>query len=304
MSDPREPYEPNPPGWTDPYADLADLTGDEPMPRLEDPSVPPAQPPASPLLTGLIIGLLLIALSVAVFQLLGKDATDEATAPGTATTAPGVTAPGDATSTTGGTGSSTSTPGTTVTTLPSTPYPPIEPAIPVDRLKLMSNGIRVNKNDVKDFVFGTPAGDVIGRLTASFGSPSEDTGWQVSTGRWGVCEGDQERIIRFGPFHAIITQPGGKDTFNGYRQDITVGDLDSPAKDFETLSGLKAGDTIKQLEEIYANQDVTYSTDPLLGDIFELRSKQSSELLLWGPVRGISEDDQVLGIFAPDVCDR
>jgi len=303
VSDPREPYDPNRPVWTDPYEDLVDLSGTEPMPPLEDPTTPPAQPPGSPLLTGLIIALLLIALSVAVFQLLGRDTTGSEAAPGTSTTLPGesttsTSLPG--TSTTAG-GSTTSVPSSTP---PATPYPPIDPAIPVERLKLMTKGIRVNKNDIKDLVFGTSAATAIGRFTASFGSPDDDTGWQVSTGRYGVCEGDLERIIRFGPFNAIVTQNGGQDIFNGYRQDISVGGFDSPAKDLETLSGLKAGDSIKRLKEIYAKQDITFSKDPLLGDIFELRSKQTSQLLLWGPVRGLGPDGQVLGIFAPDVCDR
>ena len=71
MTTPQDPYD-NPPGWTDPYADLTDISGDDPLPPMEPPTTPPAQPPSSPLLTGLIIGLLLIALSVAVFQLLDK----------------------------------------------------------------------------------------------------------------------------------------------------------------------------------------------------------------------------------------
>ena len=66
VSDPQDPYG-NPPGWTDPYADLTDISGNAPIPPLEDPTVPPATPPGSPLLTGLVVGLLLVALSVAVF---------------------------------------------------------------------------------------------------------------------------------------------------------------------------------------------------------------------------------------------
>ena len=74
VSDPKDPYG-NPPGWTDPYADLTDISGNDPIPPLEDPNIPPATPPGSPLLTGLVVGLLLVALSVAVFQLLKSDDT-------------------------------------------------------------------------------------------------------------------------------------------------------------------------------------------------------------------------------------
>jgi len=303
VSDPHEPYD-NPPNWTDPYADLVDLTGEEPLPPLEDPGVPPAQPPGSPLLTGLIIGLLLVALSVAVFQLLRPSGEEVAAVPSSgasSTAASSSTAPAA-----GGPSTTSATPSSTVpeTTLAASPYTPVDPPIPVSKLKLMTNGIRVKDKDIKDLTFGTSAAEAVGRLTASFGNPTSDTNWEVSTGRWGVCQGDMERVIQFGPFYVIVTQRGGQDVFDGYRQDISTGNFDSPATQLETLSGLKAGDTVKALEQIYAKQKVTYSTDPLLGDIFELRSTSTAELLLWGPVQGQDPADIVLGIFAPDVCDR
>ena len=300
MSDSQGPYD-NPPGWTDPYSDLSDLSGDEPLPQLESPSTPPATPPGSPLLTGLIIGLLLVALSVAVFQLLRDD---EDTADTAATSTSTTTATEDAATTTTAPDGETSTTTTTsaVETPPSEPYPPLDPPIEVERLKLITEGIRINSNELKDIVWDTPAEEAIGRFTASFGEPSEDTGWQVSTGQWGICAGELERIIRYGPFAAILTLPNNEDVFMGYRQDVAFGGLDSPATDMETLSGLKAGDSVGQLLEIYASQEVTFSTDPQLELIFELRSSNSSDLLLWGPVQGEAEEDLVLGIYAPDEC--
>ena len=126
----------------------------------------------------------------------------------------------------------------------------------------------------------------------------------MSTGAWGVCEGELERVVRFGPFATIVTLDNNEDVFNGYRQDLSFGDFDSPAVALETLSGLKAGDTVGKLKELYANQTVTFSTDPQVGEIFELRSASSNELLLWGPVRGTEDTDLVIGIYAPDVCGR
>lgn len=300
MSDSQGPHD-NPPGWTDPYADLSDLSGDEPLPQLESPSTPPATPPGSPLLTGLIIGLLLVALSVAVFQLLrDDDETGDAADTSTSTTA---AAEDGATTTTAPEGeTSTTTTTSAVATPPSEPYPPLEPAIPVEKLKLITEGIRINSNELKDLVWGTPAAEAIGRFTESFGEPSEDTGWQVSTGQWGICAGDLERIIRYGPFAAILTLPNSEDVFTGYRQDVAFGGLDSPATDLETLSGLKAGDSVGTLLETYASQEVTFAADPQLETVFELRSSNSSDLLLWGPVQGEAEEDLVLGIYAPDEC--
>ena len=294
MSEPRDPFD-NPPGWTDPYDDLSDLTGDEPMPPLEDPSTPAATPPGSPLLTGLVVALLLIALSVAVFQLLrgdGEGGTDVGA--GTTTTV------GDGTTTTIG---ATSTTTTTVALPPSEPYPPVGPQIAVGRMKLMTDRIRIQDDNIADLVFGDPAADAVGALTASFSDPDEDTGWQVSTGEWGVCVGDLERIVRFGPFAAIVTlQDDDSDIFNGYRQDVQFGDLGSPASQLETLSGLRAGDTVGDLQSIYADQTVEFVTDPNAGEIFELRGADSNDLILWGPIAGQAETDPVLGIYAPDVC--
>ena len=298
-----EPYDPNqnPPGWTDPYAELNDLSDDGPLPPMEPPTTPPAQPPGSPLLTGLIIGLLLIALSVAVFQLLSPE--DSGDAAGTTTT----TAGGDTTTTTGDGETTTTTGGettTTVTTPPSDPYEAVPPEIPVDRLVLISNGVQVNDNEIPNIVFGQDAATAIGRFVASFGDPTEDTGFQVSTGQYGVCAGDLERVVTFGPFAAVVTKPGGQEIFDGYRFDLTFGDLSNPAAGMETLSGLKLGDTVAQLQEIYGGEDVTFATDPRLGEIFEVRGSTSGALLLWGPVEGSDDSDRIIGIYAPDVCSR
>ncbi|MEN8041384.1 MAG: hypothetical protein ABFR95_07765, partial [Actinomycetota bacterium] len=120
MTTPEDPHA-NPPGWTDPYAELTNISGDDPIPPMEPPTTPPAQPPSSPLLTGLIIGLLLIALSVAVFQLLKPD--DTGTAAGTTTTTDG----SGTTTTTDGSGTTSTTDGSATTTIPQAdPYPPVE----------------------------------------------------------------------------------------------------------------------------------------------------------------------------------
>lgn len=297
VTDPKDPYR-NPPGWTDPYADLNDLSGDGPLPPMEPPTVPPAQPPGSPLLTGLIIGLLLIALSVAVFQLLSRD--DSGTAVGTTTT----TVEGQTTTTSDGQ-ETTTTAGGTTTTLPNgDPFAPVDPPIEVDRLKMITNGMRVNDNDIPDIEFGDDAATAVGRFVASFGDPTDDTGWQTSTGQFGVCAGDLERVVFFGPYAAIVTKPGGQEIYNGYRMDITYGDLTNPAGGLETLSGLTVGDTVADLQSIYGGEDVTFSTDPSLGEIYEVRGSTTGTLLLWGPVEGEDDADRIIGIFAPDICNR
>ncbi len=269
---------------------------------MEPPTTPPAQPPGSPLLTGLIIGLLLIALSVAVFQLLGPDDTGVVAAGDTTTTSPE-----NGTTTTGGNGTTTTTgESTPPTTAPvAAPYPPVNPPIPVEDMKLITNGIRGNDDDdIPDILFGTDAETAIGRLVASLGDPTEDTGWQTSTNGFGVCAGELERIVFFGTFAAIVTKPGGQEIFNGYRQDLVSGDLAHPAAGIETLSGLRIGDTVAQLLEIYADQKVSFVLDPKLDTVYLVESAATGDLLLWGPVEGEDPTDRVIGIFAPDVCNR
>lgn len=92
--------------------------------------------------------------------------------------------------------------------------------------------------------------------------------------------------------------------FDGYRFDLTFGDLSNPAAGMETLSGLRLGDTVAQLNEIYGGEDVSFATDPRLGEIFEVRGSTSGSLLLWGPVEGSEDTDRIIGIYAPDVCSR
>jgi hypothetical protein len=184
------------------------------------------------------------------------------------------------------------------------PFEPVAPAIEVDRMKMITNGMRINDNDIKDIVFGDDAATAIGRFVASFGEPTQDTGWQVSTGQYGVCAGDLERVVLFGPYAAIVTKPGGQEIYDGYRQDLTYGDLSNPAASLETLSGLRVGDTVADLTDIYSGESVTFSTDPKLGEIYEVRGSTSGSLLLWGPVEGENDGDRVIGVYAPDVCSR
>lgn len=297
MTTPEDPYS-NPPGWTDPYADLTNISGDDPLPPMEPPTTPPAQPPSSPLLTGLIIGLLLIALSVAVFQLLGRD--DAGTAAGTTTTSSTETTTTDGSETT----TTTNDSGTTTTTPITDPYPPVEPAIPVEKQKMITNGMRINDNNIPDITFGTEAETAIGRFVASFGTQTDDTGWQVSTGGFGVCAGDFERIVTFGTYAAIVTKQGGQELYNGYRQDLVFGEISDPTAALETLSGLKLGDTVETLRGIYAGETVSFQDDPGLGNVFLVEGSTSGNLLLWGPVEGEEPGDRITGIYAPDVCNR
>lgn len=291
MTDIHDPNNPQ-----NPYYGLTDLTGEEPLPALEDPGIPPAQPPRSPLLTALIIALLLVALSVAFFQLLRSDA-DTADGSNDPTTTTEAADDGqDAVS--AGPGTPTSTTTTTIAAqVEFDPYEAVGEPIDLADLTMVVGGIG-------PLEFGTPASDAVGRLVASLGEPNEDTGPRQSTGAFGVCVGETERIVRWGPLAAIVTVENGVETFNGYRVDISYqGAASHPAADIATLSGLRVADAVSQLERIYGDSfEINYEVDAALGETFRLIG--NSGLLLWGPVTSSESSGSVIGIYATDVCER
>lgn len=277
-----------------------DLTGEEPLQPLEDPLLPPATPPRSPLLTGLILGLLLVVLSVAIFNLTRDD---ETTAGGetTTTAATNTTSASESTeATTDDTGTDQETTSTTTSTTAAAvavdPYPALGQAMSLDDLKLQTGGMG-------SIALGSDAADAVGRLTATFGPATDDTGPIVSTGEYGACAGGTVRIVKFGALAVVvIIDDNGTETFAGYRLDLTYdGASTSAAVDLETLSGLKVGDNLATLRETYSGYDVEIVNDPLYGRVFELRGG-SGNLLLWGPVSdsGNEGTDIVMGIYSAD----
>jgi len=283
----------------DPYENLMDLTGGEAVPAIEDPQVPGAPPPRSPLLTGLIVGLLLVVLSIAAFQLIGND-DDDPEAGGTTTTTTEPT--GDTAATNSGTteGPSDSTVGATspgtVVGLPE--FVETGEPVPLEELTLAVDSIG-------PIALGTSAPRSVGRLIASLGVPDADSGAVISTGAFGTCVGDTERIVRWGPLVAVvIVDDNGTQTLGGYRLDVTYGGFGAPTAGLKTLSGLALGDSVAQLEQIYEGFEIDYSTHPELSDIFELSSANTGNLLLWGPVDSPENGGFIRGIYSPDACGR
>ena len=289
-----DPLAPFAPEEFDPYEDLEDLTGGDVIPAVEDPTAPVPTPPRSPLLTGLIVLLLLVVLSIAAFQFLrddepdvtaGQTTTTETTGDSPTTAGPSDTQP-----------ATTSTPATTVDDGATfAPYEAKGAVIPLSELTLAVDAIG-------PILLGESAEDAIGQLIASLGEPDEDSGPVRSSGDYGSCDGATERIVRFGALVAIVVvDPNGAETFGGYRLDLNYGGLQSATVNIETLSGLKVGNSIAQLESIYERFDVKILTDAELGDVFELRNS-NGVLLLWGPVSELN--GFVRGIYSPDACGR
>jgi hypothetical protein len=111
------------------------------------------------------------------------------------------------------------------------------------------------------------------------------------------------RIVKFGALAAVVViDDDGTEIFAGYRLDLTYdGAATSVAVDLETLSGLKLGNNLTDLRNIYSAFDVAVVTDSTYGRIFELRGS-SGNLLLWGPVLDSGDEgtDTVMGIYSAD----
>jgi len=284
----------------DPYEGLMDLSGDETIPALEDPMVPQASPPRSPLLTGLIVGLLLVVLSIAAFQLIGDDGDEDSQAGPTTTTE----APDDSTGTTATPSDTTEEP--TDSTEPPSSSAGVElPAFVETGEPVAISDLTLAADSIGPIDLGTSAPRSVGRLIASLGDPDEDSGAVISTGAYGACEGDTERIVRWGPFVVVvIVDEDRTQTLGGYRLDLSYGGFNSPTADLQTLSGLQLGNSVAQLERIYDGFDIEYLAHPELDNIFELRSANSGNLLLWGPISSEDESGFIRGIYSPDACGR
>jgi hypothetical protein len=256
----------------------------------------------------LAVAVVLGAISIVAFGFLAPD--DTAAGPTTTTTPTSTTEDGATTSTSedgattstsedGATTSTTATNGTvTTTSLPAGEIPPIVPVgdpIPIADLTL-------TKNDIGPLDFGSDGDQVLGRLAATFGEPTQDTGFIVGSGTWGECAGDAIRVVQWGPLNIVVKGQPGASEFVSYRMDLKYGGITSPTTDMETRSGLRVGDKVSQLRSIYAGFAIEFVVHPVAGLVFELRSGLGEDLLLWGPVESHDDAALVTGIYSPDSC--
>jgi hypothetical protein len=282
---------------------------EEPFPRFEGRQQDGLRPPrptgarpyrgggqANPWLVGLAVASVLIAVSVISFGMFAPDdttATPTTVAPTDTTVAPtDTTLPGETTSSTAGPADIT-LPTQTV----SGEIAPIGNPIPVNELLMSSN-------DIGTLDFGDDGDQVLGQLAATFGAPTQDTGYIVGDGTFGECPGDSIRVVQWGPLNVVIRGDATTNEFVSYRMDLRYGDLTSATRDIATLSGLRVGDQVSQLEDTYSGFVIEYVVDGDVGLVFQLLSQRGGDLLLWGPVESQEPEDLVTGIYSPDSCGR
>lgn len=229
---------------------------------------------------------------------VGGDSTTPTTTAGGDTTPedtiPGDTTPGDTT------GDTTDDPtGSTQATLPGGGEPSTIAAVGIP---IQINDLTMSSNDIGPLEFGDAGNEVLGRLVSTFGQPTDDTGFIVGNGGFGECPGDSIRVVRWGPLNIITRGSASDHVFASYRMDLKYGGITSPTTDMATLSGLRVGDTVGELEDIYSDFNIQYVVDQDAGLVFELRSSAGGDILLWGPVDSQASDALVTGIYSPDPC--
>lgn len=267
-------------------------------PRGSGPRRPPKEQP-NPWLVGLAIALVLVTVGVIAFGLMhGGGSGDGTAAPTTVTTAPGTdtstTLPGETTTTLPGTITTITLPGGGVTT---GPIESVGDPIPISDLTLTSD-------DIGPLDFGADGEDVLGRLVATFGQPTDDTGFIVGSGSFGECPGWSIRVVRWGPLNIVVRGEPGDSSFVSYRLDLRYGGISSPTRDIATLSGLRVMDTVAELEATYSDYHVEYVVEQDVGLTFQLKLTPNDDVLLWGPVDSQADDALVTGIYSPDSCDQ
>ena len=167
----------------------------------------------------------------------------------------------------------------TTTSIPSGETPPVTAVgdpIPITELTL-------TKDDIGLLDFGDDGDQVLGRLAATFGDPTQDTGFIVGNGSWGECAGDAIRVVQWGPLIIVVKENGGqpvrllparREVRRHHLAPHRHRDQERPAG--HGHGGAAEGDLRGFLIDFAVHEEV--------GLVFELRSQLGADLLLWGPV--------------------
>ena len=251
----------------------------------EDPTTDPSQRFVW-LIPALIAAAAVVVVALFAFGFL-DDNTEPASAP-EAVAAPVPTTAAPTTTTQAPTTTAAPSTTTTSTTIPDlASIEPVGDAIPMASLTLKAGGIG-------PLVIGDAAPDAIGRLVASLGRP-EEVG--VAGPELGLCAGDEGRFVRWAGLTVVVTGTLADGVFAGYRFEEQA--VPTMHLDLATPSGLRVGDPLSTLNEVYAAYQIDYVSDGGT-ELFRLADEEG--LLLWGPVSSIEDSGSVEGIHSPNAC--
>jgi hypothetical protein len=156
------------------------------------------------------------------------------------------------------------------------------------------SSLTLKAGGIGPLVIGDDAPDALGRLVASLGRP-EEVG--VADEEMGLCVGEDGRFVQWAGLTVVVAGTLDEGTFAGYRFEEQA--VPTMHLDLATPSGLRVGDPLSALNEIYATYQIDYVSDA--GTAVFLLSDEEG-LLLWGPVSSIEDSGRVEGINSPDAC--
>ena len=238
------------------------------------------------LIPALIAGSAVIVITLFAFGFLDGE-TEPTTAP-VAATVPIPTTAAPTTTTQAPTTTAVPSTTTTSTTIPEpADIEPVGDAIPMSSLTLKAGGIG-------PLVVGDAAPDAIGRLVASLGRP-EATG--LADEEFGLCAGEDGRYVRWAGLTVVVSGTLQDGVFAGYRFEEQA--VPTMHLDLATPSGIRVGDPLTALNEVYAAYHIDYVSD---GGASLFRLSDEEGLLLWGPVSSIEDSGRIEGIYSPDAC--
>jgi hypothetical protein len=156
------------------------------------------------------------------------------------------------------------------------------------------SSLTLKASGIGPILIGEPATNAIGRLVASLGRP-EEIG--AASDELGLCPGEEGRYVRWAGLTAVVSGSLEDGTFAGYRYIEEA--VPTMHLDFSTPSGLRLGDSVASLSEVYSSYQIDYVTDGS-GTMFRL--SDADGLLLWGPLSSAEPTGRVEGIHSPDAC--
>lgn len=248
-----------------------------------------------------LIPLVLAGAVVAVYGLIFTGVLDRGNTTGTTAASlaasptaeePTATTAGEANeqpSTTAAPATTTSAP-TTTTTLPA----PTRTSFAAVGDPVAQNQLTLKASSIGPIELGTPAAESVGRLVASLGTPDAAG---IADEQVGLCPNEAGLWVRWGELTAIVSGTPEDGVFASYRYE----EPDTPAShiDLRTLSGLRLGDSVADLERIYASYTLSYQ---LIDGSNHFRLLEGDQLLLWGPLTSTEQSGRILGIYAPSSC--
>ena len=180
---------------------------------------------------------------------------------------------------------------TAATLTPATSQSSSTLADPHDSLLLAGDGIG-------EIGLGTEAEAAVAQLSATLGSPDDDTGWSADLG---TCPGTESRIVRWSSLQIFLTNGetawASNPHFFHYGQSLAAGG--GEYLDLRTDKEIGIGSTIEELKAAYGAA-VTVGDDPAFGPYWEVLGTEPS--YLWGTATGVADDSVIDAVSGGAGC--